>query len=321
MNGVLVVDKPPGMTSHDVVARVKQRLEAAKVGHLGTLDPAATGVLPLVINRATKFARWLEMGSKEYAAEMTLGVETDSYDSEGKVISEAPTHGITARDIKRVFSGLKGRILQVPPMFSAVKISGRPLYKLARKGRTVERPAREVEIFSLEITGFTLPVVSFTVSCARGTYVRSICHDAGQALGCGAYMSKLRRLKSGAFQLGEAIDAAADKAEMLGALIPLEEALLRSVSSLRAVSLDGRALFIDGAGEEITISGGIDLATGMRLVFSQDKGFPPFLEDGEMIRLTLAGRDLALAIRLAGDLCKIKWVFGGHLNGGLRRAL
>ncbi|MFQ5480732.1 MAG: tRNA pseudouridine(55) synthase TruB [Thermodesulfobacteriota bacterium] len=322
MTGVLVADKPAGWSSHDVVRRVKRLLGAAKVGHLGTLDPAATGVLPLVINRATRFASWLERGEKEYAVEMTLGAETETYDSEGPIIRESDPGEITAGDLERVLSGFRGTISQVPPMFSAVKRKGRPLYKLARKGITIERPPRDVEIFALEMTSIDMPVVSFTLRCGRGTYVRSLCHDAGKMLGCGAYMSALRRIQSGAFHISEAIDPAALEKEALeGAIIPLGEALLRAVEVFRDVSLDDRALRIEGAEEDIIVSDVMDLAIGTRVILPTDKGFFPFKDEGEMIRFTLNGLNLALASHIRGQLCKIKWVFEGPCNNEARKVL
>lgn len=227
MNGVLVADKPAGWTSHDVVAAVKKKLGARKVGHLGTLDPMATGVLPLVVNKATKFAQFLDGGAKVYLATMELGVETDTYDSEGTVIA---AHEVTATEdeIRKVLSGFMGKIMQVPPMYSAKKVNGVPLYKLARKGVVVKRDANEIEIFENEITGISLPFVEFRVSCSRGTYVRSICHDAGALLGCGARMTALRRVGCGEFTEAEAVapDASAD--ELTKRIIPLEEALKRA---------------------------------------------------------------------------------------------
>jgi len=223
--GVLVADKPAGWTSHDVVARVKSRLKARKVGHLGTLDPLATGVLPLVVNRATRFADRLSGGRKVYEAVMVLGVETDTYDSEGRVVERRGIDSLERAAVDAAFEGLRGRILQVPPMYSAIKKDGVPLYKLARRGRVVEREAREVEVFSLDITAFEPPCVSIRVVCTRGTYVRSLCHDAGRSLGCGAHLAGLRRTGSGPFTLSQAVGPEAPIEALKGALIPLDEAL------------------------------------------------------------------------------------------------
>jgi len=295
VNGVLITDKPAGWTSHDVVARVKGRLRAAKVGHLGTLDPAATGVLPLVINKATRFARWIEGGVKEYEALMTLGLETDTYDAEGTVTGEADVSLITRDDIERAFSSFRGPIKQVPPMYSAVKRSGRPLYALARKGLIVDRPARDVEIFSLDITDIRIPHLAFTVSCSRGTYVRSICHDVGRVLGCGAHLGGLRRISSGPFHINEAIDPTLEREALEAAIIPLDDVLKRVCPAFRAVPAEG----LHGLGFEI----------GMRFELTAEKGFFPFQEEGEMIRFTLGGADAALALHIRGNIYKIKWVF------------
>ncbi len=159
MNGVIVADKPAQWTSHDVVAKVKRTLKASKVGHLGTLDPRATGVLPLVINGATKFARFLDGGEKVYEATLKLGVETDTLDAEGKVTSTGDTTALDDAGILEAFESFKGPITQIPPMFSSVKVSGTPLYKLARKGMVVERASKEVEIFDLVVTDISVPYV------------------------------------------------------------------------------------------------------------------------------------------------------------------
>lgn len=229
MNGVFVADKPAGRTSFSVVAEVKRKLKAKKVGHLGTLDPMATGVLPLVINGATRYADIFEKGRKEYAAVMKLGVSTDTYDATGTVTAASDASNVTAEDVMAVLSTYVGLIRQIPPMFSAVKQGGVPLYKLARKGVTVERASREVEIFSLTVTDITPPFVSFIVLCSKGTYVRSICHDAGVTLGCGAVMVSLRRTLSGGFTIADACDPGSSVDELIARIIPLEAALERSV--------------------------------------------------------------------------------------------
>jgi tRNA pseudouridine55 synthase len=228
IEGVLVVDKPGGMTSHDVVATVKRRLGVKKVGHLGTLDPLATGVLPLVINRATKFATVFQGGVKEYLVTMKLGEATDTYDSQGKVTNESSVVGITEADIESVLKEFVGKIDQVPPMFSAVKQGGVPLYKLARKGVVVERASKAVEIFSLDILNIDLPLVEFRVQTSRGTYVRSICHDAGIKLEVGAHLTSLKRVRSGSFTMQDAVELNLSRVDLISAVMPLE-GLLESV--------------------------------------------------------------------------------------------
>lgn len=225
MDGIIVADKPAGWTSHDVVARVKRTLGAKKVGHLGTLDPLATGVLPLVVNGATRYARVFEGGLKVYEAQMRLGAATDTYDSTGRVVAERETSGVTEADVRAALKGFVGTIMQTPPMFSAIKRNGVPLYKLARAGAVVDRPAKEITISDIEVVRIEMPLVDFIVRASRGTYVRSICHDAGELLGCGAHLTALRRVGCGIFSIEEAVDPRAGQAELTVSLIPLETAL------------------------------------------------------------------------------------------------
>lgn len=232
MNGILIADKPAGWTSHDVVARVKKALGARKVGHLGTLDPMATGVLPLVINQATKFARFLDGGKKEYICALKLGEETDTYDAEGRITATGDPSSLTGEEIIKALKGFAGKIRQVPPMYSSKKINGTPLYKMARKGIVVEREAREVEIFDLEVMEISIPCVRFRVSCSKGTYVRALCNDAGRVLGCGAHLAELRRTGCGPFSINESINPASSVEVLTGSIIPLEEALKRASSGL-----------------------------------------------------------------------------------------
>ena len=209
-----MVDKPAGMTSHDVVARVRRILNTKKVGHTGTLDPFATGVLPVALGEGTKAIPFLDEGVKEYRAVMMLGVATDTEDVEGKVIAERPLDGIDETAIRKVFATFTGTTAQIPPMFSALKRNGVPLYKLARKGEEVEREPRQVTLYSLVIDRIDLPLVAFTVRCSRGTYVRSLARDIGAQLGCGAHLTALRRTSSGPFTLDQArtLEQLADEA-------------------------------------------------------------------------------------------------------------
>ena len=213
-HGFIVVDKPAGMTSHDVVARVRRILNTKKVGHTGTLDPFATGVLPVALGEGTKAIPFLDEGVKEYRAVMMLGVATDTEDVEGKVIAERPLDGIDETAIRKVFATFTGTTAQIPPMFSALKRNGVPLYKLARKGEEVEREPRQVTLYSLVIDRIDLPLVAFTVRCSRGTYVRSLARDIGAQLGCGAHLTALRRTSSGPFTLDQArtLEQLADEA-------------------------------------------------------------------------------------------------------------
>jgi tRNA pseudouridine55 synthase len=203
-DGVLLVDKPAGLTSHDVVDRVRRHFGFKKVGHCGTLDPAATGLLILVIERATKLQDRLMSDDKTYEGTMLLGVSTDSQDADGKVIAERPVPPLTEEDIDRVFARFRGDLQQVPPMVSAIKHQGTPLYKLARKGKTVEREPRLVHIYDLRVLGLELPRVRLRVTCTKGTYVRTLCSDVGDVLGCGAHLYELRRMRSGDFDVKDA---------------------------------------------------------------------------------------------------------------------
>lgn len=238
MNGVLVVDKPSGPTSHDVVMAVKNKLKAKKVGHIGTLDPLATGVLPLCINDATRLVRFLEDGKKEYLATIKLGEETDTYDSEGKVTATGDITSVAKQDIVSVINGFKGKIKQTPPMFSAVKMAGMPLYKLARERVEVERKPRDVEIYGIEITNVTIPFITMKAICSKGTYIRSLAFDIGRKLGCGAHLAGLRRIKSGPFSLKDSVAMAdienSENDILKKRIIPIE----RLFANIRDIEVD-----------------------------------------------------------------------------------
>jgi tRNA pseudouridine55 synthase len=204
LSGFLVIDKPAGWTSHDVVARLRRLLNERRIGHAGTLDPAATGVLPVAVGPATRMIEFLEGATKSYLAEVTCGVETDSYDADGTVTSISAARQPAAAEIAAVLAGWLGPRLQVPPMHSAVKIAGRRLYESARKGIEVARPARPIELFALRLLDWTPPVATVFVDCSKGTYVRSLAHDLGRELGTGAHLSNLVRLRAGPYALCEA---------------------------------------------------------------------------------------------------------------------
>lgn len=201
LNGVLLVDKGQDMTSHDVVAVARRCLGTKKIGHCGTLDPMATGMLILVIGSGTKIQDLLMAEEKEYIGALTLGTTTNSQDSEGEVIETRPVPALTEAEIKAAFDAFQGDFYQTPPMVSAIKVGGVPLYKLARKGQEVEREPRFVRVFDYGITKIELPVIEFRVVCSKGFYVRTYAHDIGQKLGCGAHLSSLRRTRSGKFNL------------------------------------------------------------------------------------------------------------------------
>lgn len=205
INGFVVIDKPAGITSHDVVSRVRRILGTRKVGHTGTLDPFATGVLPVAVNDGTKAIPFLDEGSKTYEALLRLGVTTDTLDMTGSVLSESDPGNITQELFISCLPGFTGAITQIPPMYSAIKQGGQPLYKLARQGVEVERKARDIEIYSLELLSFDLPHAAIRVVCSRGTYVRTLADDIGRQLGCGAALQELRRTASGPFCIDGAV--------------------------------------------------------------------------------------------------------------------
>jgi len=205
LHGFLVVDKPGGLTSHDVVARVRRAAgRGVKIGHAGTLDPIATGVLVLALGAATRLVEWATGQDKRYRAELTLGVETDSYDAAGRVLAERAVD-VSPAEVERALDGLRGQTEQRPPAFSAIQVGGRRLYDLARRGQPVEVAPRRVTIYELALLEWRPPRATIELLCSKGTYVRSLAHDLGRVLGCGAHLSALRRLASGAFEIGDAV--------------------------------------------------------------------------------------------------------------------
>ena len=206
LHGVLNVNKPDGWTSHDVVKRVRSVLGLQKVGHAGTLDPHATGVLPLLLGKGTKIADYLFSWEKEYVATVRFGQRTDTQDAWGSVIQETSTDSLTEEQVRGAFSAFRGEIQQVPPMFSAVKVGGQPLYKRARKGQTVDRSPKTVTIHQLDIQHLALPEVTFRVRCSKGTYVRTLCEDVGEKLGVGGHLIQLQRNRVGPLKVGDAVN-------------------------------------------------------------------------------------------------------------------
>src|SRR5215210_411947 len=204
-DGVLLVDKAAGMTSHDVVAIVRQRLQMKKVGHCGTLDPIATGLLLLTLGRGTKIQDLLMSEDKEYAGTLTLGLTTDTQDRAGQVIEERAVPALSEENVRAAFEKFRGDFYQMPPMVSAIKQGGVPLYKLARQGKTVVREPRLVHVYRYSIGRIELPQIDFTVVCSKGFYVRTYAHDIGETLGCGAHLKSLRRMKSGRFNVELAV--------------------------------------------------------------------------------------------------------------------
>ncbi len=225
MNIVINLDKPKGISSQQAVSRIKRIFGLKKAGHAGTLDPIATGILLVCTGEATKITRFLSDLDKEYLAVMKLGEKTDTYDAEGIVTERIEGFSLQKDEVEKAARMFTGAIEQSPPMFSAVKIKGRPLYKLARKGITVERAKRLVNVHSIEITAFDLPFVELRISCSKGTYVRSLCHDIGEVLGVGAHVVDLRRTRTGDFSAGDSVTI-----DALGAAVPKCIPKSRSVS-------------------------------------------------------------------------------------------
>ncbi|MEO6001540.1 MAG: tRNA pseudouridine(55) synthase TruB [Opitutus sp.] len=204
LEGVLLVDKPGDHTSHDVVARLRRKLNMKRIGHAGTLDPMATGLMILLIGKATKISQYLVSLDKGYEGTIELGKVTDSQDAEGEVLETRPVPALTEADVRNAMNGFLGDQYQMPPMFSAIKIDGVPLYKNARKGVEVEREPRFIRVMSFELTRFALPRFDFKLRCTKGTYVRTVAHDLGQKLGCGAHLAALRRTSTDKFDLADA---------------------------------------------------------------------------------------------------------------------
>ncbi len=205
VNGILLVDKPAGCTSHDVVARIRRTFGIRKVGHGGTLDPMATGLLVLLLGRGTKLSPRISGADKTYEGVIHLGVQTDSQDLEGNVTEERDAAHVTEEALRSAMAEFLGDQMQTPPMLSAIKQDGVPLYKLARKGKVVERKDRLIHVFEFALLDFSPPMVTFRLRCTKGTYVRTIAADLGDRLGCGAHLAALRRTGSGSFQIEDAL--------------------------------------------------------------------------------------------------------------------
>ncbi len=290
MNGAVIIDKPAGKTSHDIVQQVKKILGAKKAGHTGTLDPMATGVLPICLNEATKLAGLLAANEKEYRAIMLLGVKTDTMDTAGKVIAtskEMPEEKI----IHDVINQMAGKIKQVPPAYSAVKHRGEPLYKWARKGIFPDAMPREVEIFDIEVENIRLPQVTFRVVCSKGTYIRVLCADIGEKLGCGACLHSLRRLRSGAFSEEMAASPERIKNELSHGFLPMEQ-LLPSLKEVEVESVFAKKL-----------------RNGFQPSIDMMKGHVhPFLGQGDMVKIIDSEKKLVALAQMtvaAGMLNKL----------------
>ena len=234
-SGFLVIDKPEGVTSHEAVQLVRRRLGIRKVGHLGTLDPLATGVLPMAVGKATRLIQFLKDSEKNYEGTICLGIVTDTYDREGQVLAKNEVPDLTAEQLQTMATELLGPQYQIPPAFSAKKIGGVPAYRLARRGKPVEIAPQQIVIHRLQFSKRSASEIDFSIGCSAGTYVRSFASDFGKQLGCGAHLSRLRRISSGGFSLSRAIPsevvAAAERAFLIERLIPASE-VLKSVPGL-----------------------------------------------------------------------------------------
>ena len=261
VNGIMVLDKPGGMSSNDAVQKAKKLFAARKVGHTGSLDPLATGVLPLCFGEATRLSRYLLESDKKYTTRVIFGVSTDSGDADGKVIRERPVGRLTRAAVDKALDAYRGEIQQVPSMFSAVKHQGQPLYKLARKGIEVERKARSVTVYSIEIGEFAGDELDLDIHCSKGTYVRTIVHELGESLGCGAHVTALRRTMAGPFgesdlvtfemlgRSGEDIGEGADRKPLEAWLQPVSSA----VRQWPEVTLTGDAAYYLRQGQPVIV--------------------------------------------------------------------
>lgn len=218
LEGILLIDKPSGMTSHDVVDQVRRKLRMKRIGHAGTLDPMATGLLIILVGKATKLSQYLTSLDKVYSGTIKLGESTNTQDADGEVTTTKPVPELTQEQVQEVLDGFVGDQYQTPPMFSAVKINGQRLYKLARKGQEVEREPRFIRVSSFEITRFTPPEIDFILKCSKGTYVRSLANDVGEKIGCGAHLSALRRDASDRFDASRSVELDAFKEMEVGAI-------------------------------------------------------------------------------------------------------
>ena len=287
MNGIVIVDKPQGWTSQDVTARLRRVFGTRRIGHGGTLDPMATGVLPVFVGRATRAVEFASEGDKEYLAGLRLGTVTDTQDTSGRVLEEH-TVSVTREELEAALAPFRGEIQQLPPMYSAIKINGKKLYELARKGREVERKPRTITIHSLEVEGQESATdFLIRVRCSKGTYVRTLCHDIGQALGCGGTMYSLRRTMAAGFTLEDAL--------------PLEQVLQAEDPASLLLGVDayfaGRPVLILKPAAEKKVRNGMTLV------------LPDAPPAGEYRVYSEAGEFLALSRVSQGKLITIKSFF------------
>jgi tRNA pseudouridine55 synthase len=300
IDGILVLDKPAGVSSNQALQQAKRLFFAAKAGHTGSLDPLATGVLPLCFGEATKFSQFLLDADKAYESTLVLGTATDTGDAEGAVLEQADASALTEADVRSALDRFRGVIEQVPSMYSAIKQGGQPLYKLAREGRQVEREARTVEIKELELRAFrggVAPEVDIYLACSKGTYVRSLAEDLGRVLGCGAHVSALRRTMAGPFSLEDSVTLEALEglkssgrlAEMDALLLPADAAL----GALPLVRLSESGGFYMRQGQPVLVPNApCDGMVRVALETGEFLGVGEILDDGRVAprRLIVAGR-------------------------------
>ncbi len=283
LNGILVLDKPAGTTSAKALERVKRLLRAGKAGHTGTLDPFATGVLVCCLGKATRLSRFFLQGDKTYEGVMRLGLESDTQDATGRVLRRLPVRDMGRERIEAAFARFAGRIEQQPPLYAALKYKGVPLYKWARRGKPVKKPARMVEIYDLKVLTVDPPFVRFRVSCSAGTYVRTLCADIGRSLGCGGLLQSLRRTAGSGFEIDEAIGLEELKSRVARSglqdipLVPMSEALrgmplFMADSRLEAKISNGHPLTkADLSGRKIPVQVIDKYAAYMRIVDAQKR--------------------------------------------------
>jgi tRNA pseudouridine55 synthase len=294
VNGLLIIDKPAGMTSHDVVNRLCKITSERSIGHLGTLDPMATGVLPLLLGKFTRLAQYFSSAEKSYTGVIRLGFSTDTYDAEGEAAgpNQWPQPGLTLQQVRIAASRFHGEMQQMPPIYSAKKIDGKPAYKLAREGKPVELKPATVRIASFEITALDGPDASFSMSISAGGYVRSVAHELGQDLGCGAHLSSLCRSQAGVFTLGEA--------HTLEELMPLAG----NIEALEMLCVHPRSLL-----PEMPAVTGDAMALG-RLRNGAQANLPEFSQ-AAMVKVFAGQRELVgIAKRVAGTLFQPVVVMG-----------
>lgn len=286
VSGIVLLDKPLGITSNRALQIVKRLFNAAKAGHTGSLDPLATGLLPLCLGEATKVSGFLLDADKSYLATIKLGVKTSSADAEGEVIQTRPVENYSKKQIKAAIEQFLGDIEQIPPMHSALKVDGQPLYKLAHQGQVIERKARPVHIYDIEVLRFEGDELDIHVECSKGTYIRTLAEDIGEELGCGAHLSALRRTTSGPFDIEESITLEELEAlselgfdEMDNILMPSEDAL----DDWESVNLSSDAAFYISQGQAVQIPKAP--TSGLVRLFSEEKGFlgiGEILDDGRV---------------------------------------